>query len=197
MHPMTRAVPQHAADATDEGLMRQLAQGDEVALHTLYTRHRAHVYTLAYRITTDRMTAEEVTQDVFHGVWQAAEDFQAERPFLPWLTGIAFHRAIDATRSGRYRARHREEQLATLEATSPAEGGRVFEHLLLRVALDDALRALPALQRQALELAYDTGLTHAQIAAGLQQPLGTIKTRIHYGLVRLRSALPHEEMLWA
>jgi RNA polymerase sigma-70 factor (ECF subfamily) len=177
--------------ATDEELIRRVLRHDEPALGLIYERYGRLVYTIALRITGDREAAEEVMQDVFQAVWQGAASFQPNGSFSAWLMGIARHRAIDLTRSRRYRARAREEAL-DLDFTGAAAGDSVVDTLALRAVVRTALAELPLAQRQALELAYYGGLTHVQIAGRLGEPVGTIKSRMRLGLTRLRDLLRTE-----
>lgn len=181
------------ASLPDTELLALVRRGEEAALGALYDRHGRLIYAIALRITGDRETAEEVVQDVFQNVWQAAATFQPELgAFSSWLLGIARHRAIDATRSKRERARAREQTLdqeRMIVSDSSLVGA--VEQRLLRDAVREALGALPANQRQAIELAYYGGLTRAEIAERLNEPLGTVKTRLRLGLLKLRDVLHH------
>jgi RNA polymerase sigma-70 factor (ECF subfamily) len=190
-----RATVPELAGATDEELMALVLQRQEAALGAIYDRYIRLVYAVALRITGDRETAEEVMQDVFQNVWQAAGSFQpGVGSFVAWLLGIARHRAIDATRSKRERARAREQ---TIEDFRPAGDELNLERevgqRLLRDVVRSALEALPANQRQAIELAYYGGLTRVEIAERLNEPLGTVKTRLRLGLLKLRDLLRQEE----
>jgi RNA polymerase sigma-70 factor (ECF subfamily) len=178
----------------DEDLVRLVVRRDERALGVLYDRYIRLVYAVALRVTGDRETAEEVVQDVFQAVWQSAAGFQHGSAFSSWLLGIARHRAIDATRSKRERARSREHALdPTLPSgDSGPENDAVSSDL--RDAVRGALGTLPPPQRQAVELAYYGGLTRDEIAKATGEPLGTIKTRLRLGLLKLRDLLhPHAE----
>lgn len=180
----------------DEELLALVLRRQEAALAAIYDRYGRLVYTIALRITGDRQTAEEVVQDVFQNVWQAAGTFQpGVGAFSSWLLGIARHRAIDATRSKRERARSREQALDFERPVGDESGlDRTVEQDLLRDEVRGALAELPPAQRQAIEMAYYGGLTRAEIAERLGEPLGTIKTRLRLGLVKLRDLLrPPEE----
>jgi RNA polymerase sigma-70 factor (ECF subfamily) len=190
-----RATAQELASATDEELISLVLRRQEAALGAIYDRYIRLVYAVALRITGDRETAEEVVQDVFQNVWQAAGSFQpGVGSFAAWLLGIARHRAIDATRSKRERARAREQ---TIDDFRPAGDDlsleREVDQRLLRDVVRSALEALPANQRQTIELAYYGGLTRVEIAERLNEPLGTVKTRLRLGLLKLRDLLQHEE----
>jgi RNA polymerase sigma-70 factor (ECF subfamily) len=132
-----------------------------------------------------------VVQDVFQGVWQTAGSYQAGRgACAAWLIGITRHRAIDAMRSRRERARTREQ---TFEQGGFAETAGApdpeMSDLDVREAVRSALDTLPAPQRQAIELAYYGGLTRVEIAERLGEPIGTVKTRLRLGLLKLRDLL--------
>jgi RNA polymerase sigma-70 factor (ECF subfamily) len=191
VHPPEGASAQSAA-TTDEELIRRILRRDEPALGAVYDRYGRLVYTIALRITGSREAAEEVTQDVFQAVWQGAGSFQLSGSFPAWLAGIARHRAIDLTRSRRYRARAREEALDPGFAGTVAANDSATDTLPLRTVVRTALAELPPTQRQAIELAYYGGLTHVEIAGQLGEPVGTIKSRMRLGLTRLRGLLGTE-----
>jgi RNA polymerase sigma-70 factor (ECF subfamily) len=178
---------------SDEELIALIQRRQEAALGALYDRYIRLVYAIALRITGDRETAEEVVQDVFQNVWQAAGSFQSGVGSLSaWLMGITRHRAIDAMRSKRERARAREQTIETLPiADDETSLEREVDQRLLRSDVREALAELPVNQRQAIELAYYGGLTRAEIADRLNEPLGTIKTRLRLGLLKLRDLLQH------
>jgi RNA polymerase sigma-70 factor (ECF subfamily) len=175
----------------DEELLELVWRRQDSALGEMYDRYGRLIYTIALRITGDRETAEEVVQDVFQNVWQAAGGFQPGiGSFSAWLFGIARHRAIDATRSKRERARTREQHLSdTLPLAADTDIERTVDRSLLRDAVRKALKELPNNQRQAIELAYYSELTRVEIAEKLGEPLGTIKTRLRLGLTKLHDLL--------
>jgi RNA polymerase sigma-70 factor (ECF subfamily) len=175
----------------DEELLALVMRRQEAALGALYDRYGRLVYTIALRITGDRETAEEVAQDVFQNVWQAAGSFQPGLgAFSSWLLGITRHRAIDATRSKRERARAREQPL---DPDWPVADEVGLESEVVKGMLRDTVRMalgeLPQAQRRAIELVYYGGMTRAEIAEALGEPLGTIKTRLRLGLLKLRDLL--------
>lgn len=190
MGSMTQNVPPESV--RDEELLARVVQRQEAALGILYDRYARLVYTIALRITGDRQNAEEVVQDVFQNVWQTAISFQPGLgSFSSWLSSVARHRAIDATRSKRERARGREQALDTVlpfhAETSQPE--REVAQMALREEIREALQTLPDNQRQPIELAYYGGMTRAEIASILGEPLGTVKTRLRLGLIKLRDLL--------
>jgi RNA polymerase sigma-70 factor (ECF subfamily) len=189
---MAREVP--VMTPPDEELIARVRWREEPALGALYDRYSRLIYTIALRIVGEREVAEEVLQDVFQAVWQSAGSFQPNGNFSAWLIGIARHRAIDATRSRRYRSRAREEVLDDERVTSTIGTTDGYaDALMLRSVVGAALAELPLAQRQAIELAYYGGLTHVEIAARLGEPVGTVKSRMRMGLTKLRALLSATE----
>jgi RNA polymerase sigma-70 factor (ECF subfamily) len=164
-----------------EALLRLVAGGDAEALGRFYELHARLVNGLALRILGNTADAEDVVQEVFLQVWNQAARFDARRGSVgAWLCAIARSRALDRLR--RRPARREEPEGAAPPAwTSP----RNDEALAVRRALDRLSRD----QRVALELAYYEGLSHSEIAARLDEPLGTVKTRIRTAMMRLREVL--------
>jgi RNA polymerase sigma-70 factor (ECF subfamily) len=170
-------------------LVRSIATGDQLALHALYDRAHRMVFTLVMRITANRETAEELTIDVFHDVWRRASGYDpANGTVLGWIMNQARSRAID-----RLRFESRKKRSGSDDKQAPAEVAADPRDLLeLREqgrSLHAALAALTPDERQAIETTFFGGLTHAEAAERLNQPLGTIKTRIRSGLHKLRNAL--------
>jgi RNA polymerase sigma-70 factor (ECF subfamily) len=164
--------------------------GDESALEALYTRYGGLAFTLALRIVGDAELAREVLQDTFLRAWDGRETYDAARGRVPWwLMGIARNRAVDVLRSRSHQARLREQdrQHSAPHVSERADPGSV--DVLLRHAVTQALEGLSAGQREAIELAYYGGLTQAEIARQVAQPLGTIKSRTREAMERLRSLL--------
>jgi len=163
--------------------------GDEAALEGLYGRYGGLVYTLALRIVGDPELAREVLQDTFIRSWEGREAYDPARGRVPWwLMGIARNRAIDLLRSRSHQARLREQEPLGRGRHETADS-ETQEILLVRRAVTDALGELSAVQREAIELAYYGGLTQAEIARELGQPLGTVKSRTREAMDRLRRAL--------
>jgi RNA polymerase sigma-70 factor (ECF subfamily) len=164
-----------------QSLLERLANGDKSALGALYDSHAGLVNGLALRILGDVAEAEDVVQEVFLQVWRQVERYEPGRGSPEaWLVTIARTRALDRLRR---RAVRREE--AEQAAPAPSLRPRPEEVLAVR----KALLALSADQRRAVELAYYGGLTQAEIAEALGEPLGTIKTRIRSAMIRLRETL--------
>jgi RNA polymerase sigma-70 factor (ECF subfamily) len=173
-------------------LVRSVAGGDQAALHALYQRASRLVFTLAMRHTGNRETAEEVTLDVFHDVWRRAAGYDpANGTVLGWIMNQARSRAID-----RLRFEQRKKRVDPGLDPLVDEVESVFDQLALKeraLVLRSALAALNPQEREAIEASYFAGLSHAEAAARLKQPLGTVKTRIRSGLSKLRQALDNEE----
>jgi RNA polymerase sigma-70 factor (ECF subfamily) len=170
-------------------LVQAIAAGDQLALHALYERSHRIVFTLIMRITANRETAEELTVDVFHDVWRRAPGYDpANGTVLGWIMNQARSRAIDRLRyeSRKKRSGGADEQPLAEVAADPRD---VLELREQSRSLRTALATLTPDERQAIEATFFAGLTHAEAAARLKQPLGTIKTRIRSGLHKLRHAL--------
>jgi RNA polymerase sigma-70 factor (ECF subfamily) len=173
-------------------LVQSIAAGDQLALHALYERAHRPVFTLIMRITSNRETAEELTLDVFHDIWRRASLYDAANgTVLGWIMNQARSRAIDRLRfeSRKKRSNGGDMQPQAEVAADPSD---VLELREQGEALRAALATLTPNERQAIETTFFAGLTHAEAAARLNQPLGTIKTRIRSGLHKLRQALAAE-----
>jgi RNA polymerase sigma-70 factor, ECF subfamily len=172
------------------GLVQSMAAGDQRALHALYERTHRIVFTLIVRITNNRETAEELTLDVFHDVWRRASTYDAAGgSVVGWIMNQARSRAIDRLRFEGRKKRvnpHADSPLPATAASDPHEAFDVSEQGRL---LRKALTVLTPDERQAIEIAFFSELTYDEVAARLNQPLGTVKTRIRSGLGKLRQAL--------
>jgi RNA polymerase sigma-70 factor, ECF subfamily len=171
-------------------LVQSIAAGEQQALHALYQRAYRIVFTLSLRITDSRETAEEVTVDVFHDIWRRASTYDsANGTVLGWIMNQARSRAID-----RSRFEHRKKRISpqSEQASSEAlidDSSDTVELAEQRRLLSDALPVLSPDEREAIEIAFFSGLTYSEVARQLQQPVGTVKTRIRTGLSKLRAAL--------
>ena len=175
-------------------LVHAIAAGDQRALQALYERTHRIVFTLALRITNNRETAEEVTVDVFHDVWRRASAYDAANgTVIGWVMNQARSRAID-----RVRLELRKKRVMPDTDSVPAVADVSVPHEVLESEerakiLREAVTALTPQERQAIETAYFSELTYAETADRLNQPLGTIKTRIRSALAKLRDALAGTE----
>jgi RNA polymerase sigma-70 factor (ECF subfamily) len=170
-------------------LVFAVAKGDARSLRSLYDRAHRLVFTLALRITGSRETAEELTVDVFYGVWQRAASYDAAAgTVIAWLMNLARSRAID-------RLRHDQRQKRVnlsgrdLHEDNAVDVAALAVHADNARALQQAMTSLTADERRAIETAYYADMSHAEVAARLREPLGTIKTRIRSALAKLRRAL--------
>lgn len=172
------------------GLVQSIATGDQLALHALYDQTNRIVFTLILRITSNRETAEELTLDVFHDVWRRAPAYDpAVGSVVGWIMNQARSRAID-----RLRFENRKKRIdpdgeglpPTTPTKDPQEACQFEEASRL---LQSALASLTPEERQAIETAFFSELTYQEVAEKLNQPLGTIKTRIRSGLGKLRQTL--------
>jgi RNA polymerase sigma-70 factor, ECF subfamily len=176
------------ASLRDDDLLMLIAQGDEQALGSLYDRYGRLVYSVALRITGDRLSAEEITQDVFQIIWKQSGTFRAAAGSVGgWLVGITRHRAIDEIRSRRHKARERELNNDEALIDLMSDSSNVEQEAVNRTDVRRALSELPMAQREAIELAYYGGMTCTEIASSVGTSVGTIKTRLRLGLVKLRA----------
>lgn len=186
-----------APGSVENALVSRLIAGDEQALGELFDRHGGMAYSLAYAIVSDAADAEEVVAEAFAQVWRSAATFDANRGnVLAWLTTIVRSRSLDLIRSQRRRARALDEAVAMSDdseapgmSTGLADAGRRAELTEVQVLVRRSLATLPAAQRTVLELAYFGGLSQSEIADRLQEPLGTVKTRMRAGMEKLRQQL--------
>ena len=187
-----RAQAAAAGQSSDElaELLNRSARGDREAFASLYDATSARIFGLMMRVVRDRSQAEEVTQEVFMEIWRSASRFDPERgSALAWMMTIGHRKAVDRVRSVEASARRdtsftyqnhtitHDETVETAMATLEARRVRV------------AMEQLTDVQREAIELAYFGGYSHSEVAALLDIPVGTAKTRIRDGLIRLRDAI--------
>ena len=176
------------AQVSDEALVSLVASSDEQALAELYDRFGRVAYGLALRILRDEALAQDAVQEAFLGVWRSADRYLPERAKAStWIVTLVHRRAVDLVRREDRRRGEPLDDAPEPVALSTVEGEATLG--FQRRVVQEALKGLPADQREALELAYYGGLTQSELAERLGQPLGTIKSRMFMGLARLRDLL--------
>ena len=178
---------------SDEVLMKDISRRNHDALAELYGRHSKRLRATVDGVVHEQAEADDVLQETFLQVWEEAGRYspKAGKP-LGWMVTIARRRAIDRLRRRQAysRARERYEERAMQESQTPRrDAAEQFIQSDLRHFLKKSLRALPGLQREAVELAFFKGLSHREIAIATRAPLGTVKTRLELGLQKLTQAL--------
>ena len=179
-------------ELSDLDLLERITESDTEALSAMYDRYGRRVFALAARILNDPISSEEITQDVFLSIWRRWASYNAAKgKFTTWLFGIAHNRTIDELRKRRRdKSRYSDDiddhlNIAS-NSISPDDSAVVqSEYAMVREVLD----TLPPPQRTVIVLSYFHGLTQVEIAEKLDQPLGTVKTRMRLGLKKLRTAL--------
>ena len=179
-------------ELSDLDLLDRITDSDTDALAALYDRYGRRVFALAARMLNDPISSEEITQDVFLSIWRRGASYNvAKGKFTTWMFGIAHNRTIDELRKRRRdKSRYSDDIDDHLDiaasSISPDDSAVVqSEYALVR----EVLETLPPPQRRVIVLSYFQGLTQVEIAEKLDQPLGTVKTRMRLGLKKLRTAL--------
>lgn len=175
-------------------LVLRVAERDQLAMTALYDASYRIVFGLLFRILNEPSIAEEVLLDVYMQVWRQADSYDEGRGSpMAWMLTIARSRAIDRLRSGRQES-SRRDLFEALEnrAASDVDLEAAAEVAEIQVKVRGALSNLPLEQREVIELAYFSGLSHSEIALQLNQPLGTVKTRTRLGMMKLRATLNPE-----
>jgi RNA polymerase sigma factor (sigma-70 family) len=180
--------PRELVHLSDEALLSLVASSDDGALAELYDRFGGVAYGLALRVLRDEALAQDAVQEAFLSVWRTADRFLAERARAStWILTLVHRRAVDMVRREDLRRGEPLEAAAEPAAPETVDEQAALDHQ--RRVVQEALRQLPPEQREALELGYYGGLTQSQLAEQLDQPLGTIKSRMFTGLSRLRELL--------
>lgn len=188
-----------SAEPADEVLVSRVCDGDTAALEALYSRYARVVYSFAVRIVGDGSTAEEILQEAFVRTWRQAETYRTVRgSFASWLLSITHNLAIDELR----RRQRRPQRIDGTDVHEVMNGliddaanvEEATEAALLRERVIRAMASLPEAQRLAIELAFYQSMSQREIAAYLDEPLGTIKTRLRLGMQKLKDALADEAL---
>jgi RNA polymerase sigma-70 factor (ECF subfamily) len=181
---------------SDTTLFLLISRAQPQALDELYNRYSHMVFGLALGLVGDRATAEEIALDVFTKVWRKADTYQADQAKVStWLISVTRHQAIDVLRRQEARPRYLAwSEVSPLIAPDGQNPEKAAELNIQQQKIRAAMAQLPEEQKQALGLAYFAGYTHRQIAEALDQPLGTVKTRIRLALQKLRNLLRDEQI---
>ena len=190
--PVTGGVPSpEGAAGPDLGeLLRGCGRGDEAAFARLYDATCSRIFGLAVRVVRDRAQAEEVAQEAFLEIWRTSGRFDPARGSpLGWLLTIAHRKAVDRVRSAEAASRRDTTYQLQNQAVDHDATAEAATASLEARRVRGALASLTPVQREALELAYFGGYTHTEVARMLDLPVGTAKTRIRDGLIRLRDTM--------
>jgi RNA polymerase sigma-70 factor (ECF subfamily) len=184
----------HAASMIDPPLLTRVVKGDQQAFSQLYDHSSTLLFTLAVRILGNHEEAAELLQDVYLEVWRKVSRYDVGRGTpIAWLITLTKSRAIDRLRARSSRGNQATNALEDGTAPPVADSGpsplETQADEELRVRVKAAVAGLPLAQQQAIELAYYEGLSYAEIAARMNQPMGTVKTRIKLGMSKLRDGL--------
>ncbi|MEO6201110.1 MAG: sigma-70 family RNA polymerase sigma factor [Cryobacterium sp.] len=182
--------PELTAPPSKEELLDRVAQGDQVAFGELYDQIAPRVLGLVKRLLIDHAQSEEVTQEIFLEIWQTATRFESKRGGASsWIMTMAHRRAVDRIRASQA-GRDRDSKIGIRDLA--VEYDHVSETVEVRIEherVKKAMSRLTELQREAVSLAYYGGYSHSEVADYLQIPLGTVKTRLRDGMIRLRDEL--------
>jgi RNA polymerase sigma-70 factor, ECF subfamily len=188
-------VPRDRLDEVDDSeLVAAIVRGDDVAMAEVVRRHREPVVAFARRLVGDYARAEEISQEVFVRFWERSDRFDPRRGALrAFLLAMTHGRALDVVRSDV--ARHRREERDVVRVSSA--GHDADEQVVARTVADavrNALSLIPESERRAVELAYFGGYSYRAVASMLDEPEGTVKSRIRSGLARLRTVLAVQDL---
>ena len=176
--------------ATKENLLEQIAGGDQVAFGALYDEVSPRVFGLIRRLLVDHAQSEEVTQEVFLEIWQNASRYERSKGgAFTWILTMAHRRAVDRIRSSQA-GRDRDVKIGIRDFVSDYDNvADTVETTIEHERVKEAMAQLTELQRQAVSLAYYGGYSHSEVATMLSVPIGTVKTRLRDGMIRLRDEL--------
>lgn len=179
-----------AGPPSHEELIRLVALGDEAAFEELYDQVSPRVFGLVRRVLRDPAQSQEVTQEIFLDIWEHANRFDADRgKAMSWILVIAHRKAVDRVRASQASSERDLRQGIKEFQESYEDVAQTVENEFVAQRVRNALESLTASQREAITLAYYGGLTHQEVATQLKIPIGTAKTRIRDGMIRLRDKL--------
>jgi RNA polymerase sigma-70 factor (ECF subfamily) len=173
-----------------EQLLARIAEGDEAAFSALYDELAPRVLGLVRRLLVDHAQSEEVTQEIFLEIWQNAPRYEASKGgATTWIFTMAHRRAVDRIRSSQA-GRDRDVRIGIRDYESDYDNvAETVETTIENERVKKAMSQLTELQRQAITLAYYGGYSHSEVAEKLKVPIGTVKTRLRDGMIRLRDEL--------
>lgn len=194
MSPHLRPVPDDGPPSSGTadlaGCLKRASQGDEAAFAQIYDAMSARIYGLILRVLRDPSQAEEVTQECFFEIWRTAARYVPDKGTPSgWMLTIAHRRAVDRVRAAEASTRRDHQYQHSTHMTDHDSTAETAQASLDAERVRLALTTLTEAQRQAVELAYFGGYTHTEIAAMADLPLGTVKTRIRDGMIRLRDTM--------
>ena len=185
---------------SDRTLIQQIGAGDQKAFGILYDRYKTLVFSLAVKIADSHETAEDITLDVFTQIWKNAKKYHPEKGSVKgWIASLARYRSIDTLRRRKVRSDINRPQWSDVQLEklpSNDNTGEALELAETRKKISNAIAKLPEDQQEVLAMAYFKGYTHRQIAEALNEPLGTIKTRIRLGLQKLREIFKDKNIFY-
>lgn len=171
-------------------LLARSALGDRRAFEEVYRATRSKLFAVSLRIVRERQLAEEVLQDSFVAIWNHASDYaQAKSAPTTWMTAIVRNRSLDVLRRGAHETEDVDEVLALNLVDESASPSRELDEAMDAHSIQDCMKELDAEQRQSIALAFFHGLSHSELAEHMRKPLGTVKTHIRRGLMRLKDCL--------
>jgi RNA polymerase sigma-70 factor, ECF subfamily len=195
MKSRMRRQPKAEGLSDDSDLLGGLAAGNQESLAALYDRYGNAALGLAFKVCGNRAIAEDIVQEAFLALWQKPDSFDARRGSAgSFLMGIVHHKAVDAVRREASVHRREESYAAEPQESSEDEVVEAAWVAMRKTKVLAALNQLSDVQREALELAYLQGLTYSDVAARLNIPLGTAKTRMRDGMIRMRTLLAQSEV---
>ncbi len=175
---------------TSEDLLGRVAQGDQQAFAELYDRTASRVFGLVKRLLRDHAQSEEVTQEIFLEIWQTATRYDVGKGgAMAWMLTMTHRRAVDRVRASQS-SRDRDTRIGIRDFAP--EFDSVAENVEITIETErvkEAMKRLTELQRQAVQLAYFGGYSHSEVSQMLKVPIGTVKTRLRDGMIRLRDEL--------
>lgn len=184
-------------EQSDESILSGIGRGDSASLSAAYDRYGKPLYSVCYRMLRNDKECEEVVQDAFVSLWKNASKIDLNRGKLfSWLAAVVRNRSIDRIRAHgrRIPGPPADESIAQRPVADEETAADLVYSKEVAGSVREALKTLPEKQREVVEAAFFDGLSHSDIAERLGESLGTVKSRIRYGLIKMRAALAGEEV---